>query len=165
MLFRTYPELALELVKMMSSAQSEIYLASRYYEPAIGNKILAKFAEGIPVHLLDANMSGVSFEDRIRVAMVHDEKNRNLMSAFLNSDNSVIRTNYLPYSFGVIDRKYCGVEMADPRNPDDFYCALKFESKDVAEELINMFESLARSTNAAKLNSSKMTLPLGKLEE
>lgn len=162
--FRTYPELALELVKMMSFAKSEIYLASRYYEPSIGNKVLAKFAEGVPVHLLDANVSGTSFEERIRAAMAHDSKNRNIMSEFLNSNQTITRATNLPYSFGVIDGKYCGIELTDPINPDNFFCALKLESSDLAEKLINMFESLASSALVGKPNSSKMTVHLDEYE-
>lgn len=142
---RTFPDLAMELVKMMSSATSDIHLASRYYEPAIGNRLLAKFAEGVSIHVLDANASGVSLEERMRAAMTHDVKNRQLMSRLLDSKNAIIRAHRLPYSFVVVDRRLCGVELTDPRNPDNFQCAVRLENSELAEELIGMFESLAQS--------------------
>lgn len=155
---RTYPELAIELVKMMSSANNEIYLAPRYYEPSIGNRILAKFSEGVSVHVLDANVCGVSFEERIRVAMLHDSKNRKLMSEFLNSNETIMRADNLPYSFVVVDRRYCGLELTDPRNPETFFCALRFESAELAEELIGMFESLVQSASTMKQGNSRMAV-------
>ena len=122
--------------------------------------MLAKFAEGVSVHLLDANVCGVSFEERIRAAMAYDAKNGKLMSEFLNSNDTIMKASSLPYSFGVIDRKFCGLELVDPRNPDNFFCALKCESGELAEELIGMFESLTRSPSIGKCSDSRLTVPI-----
>ena len=151
MLIRTYPELARELVKMISSATREIYIAPRYYEPAIGSRLLAKFAEGVSIHVLDSNACGVRFEERIRVALTHDAKNRELMQKLLDSPGTIVKTEDLPYSFAVVDGKYCGVELTNPNNPDNFSLALKLESSELAKELIGMFESLAGSTIPKKI--------------
>ena len=132
-LIRTYPELARELAAMVSSAKSEIYLASRYYEPAIGSRLLSKFAEEIAVHILDGNSSGISFEERIRVASNYDSKNKSLMLKMLDTSNVITSLERLEYSFIVVDGKHCGVELINPASPDDFYCALKLESTELAK--------------------------------
>ena len=145
MLIHNYPDLARELASMISSAEHEIYIAPRYYEPAIGSIVLAKFAQGVSIHMLDSNPSGVSFEDRLRSASVHDMKNRDLILKFLAEPNSLIRIDRLDYSFVVIDGHSCGVELVNPANPENFFCAMKIESNTLAGELIRMFEDLARS--------------------
>ena len=143
-LIRSYPELARELVGIISNARDEIYLASRYYEPAVGSKILQKFAEGVTVHVLDGNSSGVSFEERIRIASTYDIKNRALMLKLLDAPDAIIRSDTLHYSFIVVDGKFCGFELIDPANPDDFNCALRIDDVDLAKVLIHNFDELAR---------------------
>ena len=140
---RSYPELARELANMISNARTEIYLASRYYEPAVGSKLLAKFAEGVAIHVIDGNSSGVSFEERIRTASAYDSKNRGLILKLLDSPDAIIRVRRLDYSFIVVDGKYCGFELIDPANPDDFNCALRYDDSELAEVLIHTFQNLA----------------------
>ncbi len=154
----TYPDLARELVKMISSAEREIYVAPRYYEPAIGSKILAKFAEGVAVHMLDQNPSGVGFEERLRAASVHDSKNRDLILKYLDAPDSIIRVEKFDYSFVVVDGRSCGVEIVDPANPDNFCCAIKLESTTLAAQLIGIFESIARSQKPKVLEKPQTTI-------
>ena len=142
---RSYSEAARELLKDISVAKREIYLASRFFEPMIGNKLLSKFAEGLSIHILDGNSSGVSFEERIRAASVHDSKNRDLMLKMLDTPDIIIQTNILSYSFSVFDGKHCDVELTNPANPDDFYCAIKMEDSELAKGLIEMFNDLVKS--------------------
>ena len=142
-LIRTYPELARELFSAISRAKSEIYIASRYYEPAIGSKLLEKFAEGVSIHVLDSNSSGVTLEERIRSASTHDSKNRSLMLRLLDTPNSFSTTSKLNYSFSIVDGKYCGLELIDPENPDNFTSALKLENTELANQLIAIFQNLA----------------------
>ncbi|MCL4517763.1 MAG: hypothetical protein M1587_01035 [Thaumarchaeota archaeon] len=146
-LIRSYPELARELLRLISSARREIYLAPRYYEPAIGSKLLAKFAEGVSIHLLDTNACGVYFEERIRTALTHETKNRELMLRLLNTPDAILQCERLDYSFVVVDGKYCGFELVNPSNPDEFNLAVKLESVELAVELIHVFNNLAHNSN------------------
>ncbi len=144
-IIQTYPDLARELVKMISSAQREIYIAPRFYEPAIGSRMISKVAEGVSIHMLDANPSAVAFEKRLRAAGTHDLKTRELISKFLDQPNSVVQVKRLDYSFLVVDGHSCGIEIVNPTNPDDFFCAIKLESASLAKELITIFHSLANT--------------------
>jgi hypothetical protein len=138
---------------MVSSAKYEIYIAPRYYEPAVGNMILTKFAEGIALHILDSDVCGVSFEKRLRTASVHDARNRELILKFLDTPDLLTEVERLDYSFIVVDGKMCGVELVNPTNPDNFSCALKLENENLARELVEIFHSLAESRGESKTSN------------
>ncbi len=145
-MIRSYPQLAREVVSMISSASKEIYLASRYYEASIGSRLLAKFSEGVILHILDGNSSGISFEERIREASKFDTKNRSLMLQLLESPNVRIGSCKLDYSFLVVDRRFCGFEVTNPANPDEFNFGVKLEDSEIAKSLIVTFQNLMGSS-------------------
>ena len=149
-LIRSYPELASELVGMISSARREIYLASRYYEPLIGGKLLTKFMEGVSVNILDGNSSGISFEQRILEAGRYLTENRNAMREFLESPKVKIRSCKLDYSFIVIDGRECGFEVLNPASPDEFNFAIELDDTEVATNLIGIYQALLRSERVSK---------------
>lgn len=144
-IIKTYPDLARELAKMMSFAKREVFLAPRYYEPAITSKLLSKFVEGVSIHMLDAKACGLALEDRLRAASSHDEKNRELILRFLGAPETLIKVEKLDYSFVVVDGHACGIELVNPVSPDNFYCAIRVESVPLAKELIGIFNDLANS--------------------
>ena len=147
-LISTFQELAVELAKMISSARKEIYLAPRYYEPAITSRLLAKLAEGIPFHMLDAKACGLALEERLRSAYTHDTKNRSLIQKALDTQGVIVSVERLDYSFVVVDGELCGVELVNPLNPDDFFGALKIRNRDLGSKLIQVFEGLSGSQNS-----------------
>jgi hypothetical protein len=153
-IIHTYEDLARDLRQMLSTARSEVFLASRYYEPAIGSALLAKFSEGVIIHLLDSNSSGTTLEKRLRMASTYDTKNRNLILEMLDTPNMFAHVERLDYSFIVVDGKKCGVELVNPANPDNFSCAVKLENENLAKELVEIFHSLAESGAETKPSSS-----------
>lgn len=142
-LIKTYSDLARELARMMSLAQKEIFLAPRYYEPAITSKLFSKFVEGVSIHMLDAKACGLTLEERLREASTHDEKNSELILKFLATPDTLIKVQRLDYSFVVIDGHSCGIELVNQANPDNFYCAIKVDNAPIANALIGIFKDLA----------------------
>jgi hypothetical protein len=150
----TYEDLARNLRQILSTAQSEVFLASRYYEPAIGSILFAKFSEGVKLHLLDSNSSGTSLEKRLRMASTYDTKNRDLILKMLDTPDLFAHVERLDYSFIVVDGKKCGVELVNPANPDNFSCALKLENENLARELVKIFHGLAESRGESKTSNT-----------
>ena len=109
-IIRNYPELARNVYSTITSAKSEIYLATRYYEPSIGSVLLSKFAEGVSLRILDANPSGMSFEYRLRAASLHDAKNRELFLKMLDTPSVITSVERVDFSFVVVDGRQCGFE-------------------------------------------------------
>ncbi len=151
---QTFADLARSVSLMISSARREIFFAPRYYEPAIGNKILTKFSEGVTLHVLDANTCGVAFEKRLRSASLHDTKNRDLILKMLDMPDLISEVERLDYSFIVVDGRHCCIELVNPASPDNFNCALTLESEDLGRELIRIFYSLAQSGRVSKSSSA-----------
>ena len=146
---KDYADLARHLRQMVSLSKNEIYLAPRYYEPAVGSTVLTKFAEGVGIHILDSDVCGVSFEKRLRTASIHDTKNRELILRFLEAPNLLTEVERLDYSFIVVDGKLCGIELINPASPDDFSSAIRVESEELAQELVKIFNGIAESRGKA----------------
>ena len=137
--------MAYTVYSLISSASKEIFLAPRYYEPSVGSKLLSKFAEGVILHILDANAAGIAFDKRLRIASTHDTQNRNLIMKMLDTPGIITKVERLDYSFIVVDGRQCCFELIDPTNPDNFYCALKLDNPELAKKLIGVFEGLAKT--------------------
>jgi hypothetical protein len=159
LLIQSYPDLACEVLKMISSATREIYIAPRYYEPALGSRALEKYAEGVSFHMLDSNACGVAFKKRLSLASAHDNKNRGAILKLVDAPDGLVSVEKIDYSFIVVDGRYCCVELINPVNPDEFYCALKIESESLGEKLIGIFRSIAGSAKNSNLRSFDSSLP------
>jgi hypothetical protein len=142
-LIQSYAELASGVVRMISDAKREIHLASRYYEPLIGSKLIAKFGEGLNINVLDGNSSGTSFEERIREASKFDTERRSLLRELLDSPKVTLRSCRLDYSFIVVDGQRCGFEVLNPLNPHDFNFAIEISDTEIAKNLIGIFHDLS----------------------
>ena len=138
----SYQEVVRTTLDGIGNATSEIHLASTYYEPIIGNKLVEKFAQGVHLNILDGNPSGTSFVERIREAARADPKKRDLLYSLLESPNVKIGKANIQYSFFVLDRFHCGVELMHPLNPSQFNLGFTVDSSKLAEKLIQQFETV-----------------------
>ncbi len=142
-----YSDLAYTVFSLISSSSREIFIAPRYYEPSIGSKLLSKFAEGVKLHILDANACGITFDERLRMASAHDAQNRKLILKLLDTPDVITKVERLDYSFIVVDGRQCCFELIDPTNPENFHCALKLDNPELAQKLIAVFENLAKNVD------------------
>jgi len=142
--FSTYDDLVKESLRLISSAKSEIFIASRYFEPDVSNLLLEKFKEGVALNILDGNPSGATLVSRLRAALDNPES-RSLAEAVLNSSKVRIKRSTLEYSFIVVDGENCGVEIVNPLNPQEFNLAIELSDKKLSQKMINLFEDQCKS--------------------
>ncbi|MFC1754603.1 hypothetical protein ACFL96_14600 [Thermoproteota archaeon] len=140
-ILNTYDELTKEVIRLISLAENEIYIASRYYEPNISLKLMEKFREGVSLNILDGNPSGTSLTSRLKTAL-NDTSMRSIAKAMLESTKVRIRNRILEYSFIVVDGNYCGFEIINPLSPHEFNIAVEFNDQKISQKMINFFENL-----------------------
>lgn len=141
----TYDELVREILRLIDLARSEIYIASRYYEPNVSLRIMEKFGEGVSLNILDGNPSGTSLVTRLKTAL-NDPATHSLAKAMLESPKVRIKNRILEYSFIVVDGQYCGFEVVNPLNPHGFNLAVEFKNQEISRKMIDLFENLWTSS-------------------
>jgi predicted transcriptional regulator len=139
-LIGSYPDLVEALLQMLDLAQTEIHMASRFYEPSVGSALVAKFAHGVSLNILDDNPSGTSFVSRVRESAKADSKNRQVLLKLLDSPIVKVGSGGLGLSFAIVDRKYCQIELLNPLSPNEFFAALQIEDRDFVARLIEIFD-------------------------
>lgn len=144
-IMNTYNELMKEVLRLISLAENEIFIASRYYEPNVSLKLMEKFRECVTLNILDGNPSGTSLTSRLKSAL-NDPSMRIIAKDMLDSNKVRIKNKILNYSFIVVDGNYCGFEIIDPLNPHEFNIAAEFKDHRVSQKMINLFENLWASS-------------------
>ncbi len=61
-----FDELIPEVMKVLDNAESEVYFATRYYDPHVSNLVFQKFSNKVTIHILDGNQDQISVENRLR---------------------------------------------------------------------------------------------------
>lgn len=138
---KKYEDLAKEVLNLIDSAKTEIFIASRYYEPQVSLRLMRKFSEGVSLNILDGNSSGTPLQTRLEAAL-KDPKTQQLAEAMLKSPNVRLKTKLLTYSFIITDGEYCGFEIVDPLTPHEFNLAVEFRDREISEKMKVQFENL-----------------------
>lgn len=144
-IIKTYDELTREVLRLIDLARSEIFIASRYYEPNVSLRMMKKLGEGTSLNILDGNPSGTSLVSRLKTAL-NDPATRSLAKAMLESPKVRIRNRILEYSFIVVDEEYCGFEVVNPLSPHEFNLAVEFKDQELSRKMIGLFENLWASS-------------------
>jgi len=137
----TYGDLVNSTLRLIESARTEIFLASKYYEPSISLSLIGKFGKGVSLNILDDNPSGTSFASRLQAAL-DDPATQPLAKAMLESPKVRLSRRALEYSFIVVDGEYCGIEIVNPLTPQEFNFAVEFKDEELSRRLIGFFEKL-----------------------
>ncbi|MCP8305291.1 MAG: hypothetical protein H3Z50_07505 [archaeon] len=142
--FRTFEELASYGRLIIGVAQDEIFIASRYYDPIVSQKLIEKFAEGVKLNILDGNPPGSTLSNRLKSVLKADTNPKTiaLVKSYIESPKVRIRETELDYSFFVIDGVRCGFEVPNIVNPHEFALGIEFEDRDFAHRMIELFEKL-----------------------
>jgi predicted transcriptional regulator len=145
----TYDELVDRVAKLAESAKTEIFLASRYHDPAVSRLLMKKFEEGVSLNLLDDNPSGTTLVSRLQSAM-HDPATRSIAKTILESPRVKIGRSTLACSFMVVDRKYCQFEIVNCLTPNKFNFAVELVDQQISGKLIDIFEKLMVSEKTVR---------------
>jgi predicted transcriptional regulator len=155
---KDYNKLVLEVTKLLESAQKEVYLASRYYDPHFSKLMFYKVAnEGLTMHLLDGLPDQVSLENRLN-AILRVPPNREtfeMVNNIIKSGRLDLRKANLSASFMVVDGTTVCYETTDYVNPEQFTLAIShYDDPYLAQRFISHYRTLVKDAKLPHLFES-----------
>lgn len=161
---KRFEQLIPEVMKVLDNAESEIYFATRYYDPHVSNLVFDKFTKKVTIHILDGNPDQISVENRLS-AIIRTPPNREtaeMVKKLLKSSRfDLKRLSGLPLSFIVVDGIQVVYETINFANPDQFTVAVsKYDDPYFAHRFIEYFKLLSKDSTVPELllqHKSKLT--------
>ena len=155
---KDYNRLVLEVIKLMESAQKEVYLASRYHDPHFSKLMFHKVAnEGLMMHLLDGLPEQISVENRLN-AILRVPPNREtfeMVNSIVRSGRFELRKAKLTASFMVVDGTTVCYETTDYSNPEQFTLAIShYDDPYLAQRFISYYRTLVKDAQVPQLFES-----------
>ncbi|MCL4436347.1 MAG: hypothetical protein M1387_06505 [Thaumarchaeota archaeon] len=158
----TYDEMIQDTIRLIESAKYEIFIASRYFDANVSRGLLDKIEEGIinlnilneaANPLLDPSSSR-KLQQLPGLIQPESKPNDNPEAAQRSSieattpEVSKVRiknTSKVEYSFVVVDREYCCIEILEPKNRREFNLAIEMSDPNLSQKMIEVFEKLWNS--------------------
>jgi hypothetical protein len=155
---KDYNRLVLEVIKLMESAQKEVYLATRYHDPHFSKLMFHKIAnEGLMMHMLDGLPEQVGVENRLN-AILRVPPNREtfeMVNNIIRSGRFELRKANLSASFMVVDGTTVCYETTDYLNPEQFTLAIShYDDPYLAQRFISYYRTLIKDAPVPKLFQS-----------
>ncbi|WP_337861489.1 hypothetical protein [Nitrososphaera sp.] len=154
---KDYNKLINEVIKLMSLAQKEVYLATRYHDPNFSKIMFNKIHQGITMHMLDSLPEQISVENRLN-AVLRTPPNRetyDIVNSIIRSSRFDLKRKEITASFMVVDGRMVCYETTTYNNPEEFTLAIShYDDPYLAQRLISHYETLARDAQVPKLLAS-----------
>jgi predicted transcriptional regulator len=155
---KDYNRLVLEVIKLMESAQKEVYLATRYHDPHFSKLMFHKVAnEGLMMHMLDGLPDQISVENRLN-AILRVPPNREtfeMVNSIVKSGRFELRKAKLSASFMVVDGTTVCYETTDYINPEQFTLAIShYDDPYLAQRFISYYRTLVNDAPVPQLFQS-----------
>jgi predicted transcriptional regulator len=155
---KDYNRLVLEVIKLMESAQKEVYLATRYHDPHFSKLMFHKVAnEGLMMHMLDGLPDQISVENRLN-AILRVPPNREtfeMVNSIVKSGRFELRKAKLSASFMVVDGTTVCYETTDYINPEQFTLAIShYDDPYLAQRFISYYRTLVKDAPVPQLFQS-----------
>jgi hypothetical protein len=155
---KDYNRLVLEVIKLMESAQKEVYLATRYHDPHFSKLMFHKVAnEGLMMHMLDGLPDQISVENRLN-AILRVAPNREtfeMVNNIIRSGRFELRKAKLTASFIVVDGTTVCYETTDYVNPEQFTLAIShYDDPYLAQRFISYYRTLVKDAPVPQLFQS-----------
>jgi hypothetical protein len=155
---KDYNRLVLEVIKLMESAQKEVYLATRYHDPHFSKLMFHKVAnEGLMMHMLDGLPDQISVENRLN-AILRVAPNREtfeMVNNIIRSGRFELRKAKLTASFIVVDGTTVCYETTDYVNPEQFTLAIShYDDPYLAQRFISYYHTLVKDAPVPQLFQS-----------
>jgi hypothetical protein len=152
---KDYNRLVIEVTKLLASAQNEVYMATRYYDPHFSKLMFHKVAnEGLTMHLLDGLPDQISLEKRLN-AILRVPPNREtfeLVKSIIKSPRFDLRKANVSASFMVVDGTAVCYETTNFNNPQQFTLAIShYDDAYLAQRFISYYRALATDSPAPQL--------------
>jgi predicted transcriptional regulator len=150
-----FEQLIPEVMRVLDNAESEVYFATRYYDPHVSNLVFQKFSKGVTIHILDGNPDQISVENRL-AAIIRTPPNREtaeMVKKVLKSSRfDLKRLSKLPLSFIVVDGIQVVYETVNFVNPEQFTVAVsKYDDVYFAKRFIEYFKLLMKDSTTPEL--------------
>jgi predicted transcriptional regulator len=144
---KRFEQLIPEVMKILDNAESEVYFATRYYDPHVSNMVFQTFVKGVTIHILDGNPDQISVENRL-AAITRTPPNRKtaeMVKKVLKSSRfDLKRLSNLPLSFIVVDGIQVVYETVNFINPEEFTVAVsKYDDPYLAQRFIKYFKLIS----------------------
>jgi predicted transcriptional regulator len=155
---KDFNRLVLEVIKLMESAQKEVYLATRYHDPHFSKLMFHKVAnEGLMMHMLDGLPDQISVENRLN-AILRVPPNREtfeMVNSIVKSGRFELRKAKLSASFMVVDGTTVCYETTDYINPEQFTLAIShYDDPYLAQRFISYYRTLVKDAPVPQLFQS-----------
>jgi hypothetical protein len=152
---KDYNRLVIEVIKLLESAQSEVYMATRYFDPHFSKLMYTKIREdNIKMHLLDGLPDQQSVAGRLNaiVRTPPDRQTFEIVTGIMKSDRFELKKANVPASFMVVDGTSVCYETTNYSNPEQFTIAIShYDDRYLAQQFITYYHSLAKNATAPKL--------------
>lgn len=155
---KDYNKLILEVTKLLESAEKEVYLATRYYDPHFSKLMYHKVAnEGLIMHLLDGLPDQISVANRLN-AVLRVPPNREafeMVNKVIRSKRFELRKAKLSASFMIVDGTTVCYETTDYINPEQFTLAIShYDDPYLAQRFISYYRTLIKDAQVPQFIES-----------
>jgi hypothetical protein len=155
---KDYNRLVLEVTKLLESAQNEVFMATRYYDPHFSKLMFQKIAnEGLVMHLLDGLPDQISLENRLNAILrvPPNKETADLVNTIIRSQRFDLRKTNLSASFMVVDGTTVCYETTNYTNPEQFTIAVShYDDPYLSQRFISYYEMLAKDAKVPLLLAS-----------
>jgi predicted transcriptional regulator len=154
---KDYNKLILEVIKLMSLAQKEVYLATRYHDPSFSKIMFKKISEGVTMHMLDGLPEQICVENRLNAVLrtPPDRETFEMVNNIIRTPRFELRRKEALASFMVVDKRMVCYETTNYTNPEEFTLAIShYDDPYLAQRFISHFETLAKDAPVPKLLAS-----------
>jgi predicted transcriptional regulator len=156
-IIKDYNRLIVEVIKLMESAQHEVYMASRYHDPHFAKLLFKKVADGVTVHLLDGNPDQISVENRLNAVLrtPPDRETFETVNKIVKSGNLDLRKGNVTASFMIVDGTSVCYETTNYANPEQFTLAIsQYDDPYLASRFISYYDIMAKNAVPSQLLAS-----------
>lgn len=154
---KDYNHLIIEVIKLLESAQNEVYIATRYHDPHFSNLLWTKAANGVILHVLDGNPPQTNAESRIN-AILRTPPNKetlDLIRSIIRSPRLDLKNAQLQASFMVVDGISVCYETTNYANPEQFTLAIShYDDPYLAQRFISYYNTIATDASTPQLLAS-----------
>ncbi|MEW6605736.1 MAG: hypothetical protein AB1351_13765, partial [Thermoproteota archaeon] len=154
---KDYNRLVIEVIKLMESAQHEVYMASRYHDPHFAKMLFKKLADGVTVHMYDGNPDQISLENRLNAVLrtPPDRETFEMVSKIVKSGKLDLKKGNVTASFMVVDGTTVCYETSNYANPEQFTLAIShYDDPYLANRFILHYNMMTKDITPSPLLAS-----------
>lgn len=155
---KDYNRLVVEVTKLLESAQKEVYMATRYFDPHFSKMMYEKIGkQGITMHLLDGLPEQLAVANRLNAVLrvPPNQETFDMVNSIVKSRKFDLRRATVPASFIVVDGSSVCYETTNYTNPEQFTVAVShYDDPYLAQRFITYYELLAKDAVASPVLAS-----------